>query len=159
MAHRFGAEGYAVALVSRSAARHADYLESLASAGVDAAAFTADAAYPASLRQAVTAILARFGRIDVGYYGPASMDGLPCSIVDLDADGAEQALRSIVPAVDFGALLLPEVRRHGGGLLFAGGLSSVYVGTLTIGGLTAATLDPDDLADVAWWLSVSPQKR
>jgi NAD(P)-dependent dehydrogenase (short-subunit alcohol dehydrogenase family) len=39
VAHRFGAEGYAVALVSRTATRHADYLRSLADAGVDAAAF------------------------------------------------------------------------------------------------------------------------
>jgi short-subunit dehydrogenase len=51
VAHRFGNEGYAVALVSRSAQRHADYLKSLADAGVDAAAFTADAAD--GLREAV----------------------------------------------------------------------------------------------------------
>jgi NAD(P)-dependent dehydrogenase (short-subunit alcohol dehydrogenase family) len=52
VAHRLGAEGYAVALVSRTATRHADYLRSLADAGVDAAAFTADAADPARLRRA-----------------------------------------------------------------------------------------------------------
>jgi NAD(P)-dependent dehydrogenase (short-subunit alcohol dehydrogenase family) len=76
VAHRFGKEGYAVALISRSADRHAGYLESLADDGVDAAAFTADAADPASLRQAIDAIRARFGRIDVGYYGPAAMMSL-----------------------------------------------------------------------------------
>ncbi|MDT5302473.1 MAG: hypothetical protein QOG79_5715 [Mycobacterium sp.] len=70
VAHRFGAEGYAVALVSRTATRHADYLRSLADAGVDAAAFTADAADPARLRRAVDAVRAWFGRIDMGYYGP-----------------------------------------------------------------------------------------
>ncbi len=58
-----------MALVSRSADRHADYLSSLAVAGVDAAAFTADAANPESLRHAVEATRARFGRIDVGHYG------------------------------------------------------------------------------------------
>jgi short-subunit dehydrogenase len=172
VAHRFGNEGYVVALVSRSAERHADYLKSLADAGVDAAAFTADAADPDRLREAVD---------------------------------AESALRSVVPAVGFAALLLPElIERGSGALLFAGGLSSVvpmpplgglalasaalrnyaitlnaalqpagvYAGTITIGGLiergdihramqanpdlfgnlTAATLNPDELADTVWRL-------
>jgi short-subunit dehydrogenase len=172
VAHRFGNEGYVVALVSRSAERHADYLKSLADAGVDAAAFTADAADPDRLRDAVD---------------------------------AESALRSVVPAVGFAALLLPElIERGSGALLFAGGLSSVvpmpplgglalasaalrnyaitlnaalqpagvYAGTITIGGLiergdihramqanpdlfgnlTAATLNPDELADTVWRL-------
>jgi hypothetical protein len=44
VAHRFGSEGYAVALVSRSSTRHADHLKSLADAGVEAAAFVAAAA-------------------------------------------------------------------------------------------------------------------
>lgn len=125
VAHRFGAEGYAVALVSRSSTRHADYLKSLADAGVEAAAFVADADDPAALRSAVDAVRERFGRIDVGYYGPNA--GVPLSdIVDLDAAGAEAALLGAVPAVDFASLLLPELRERGnGGLLFAGGLSSV----------------------------------
>ncbi|WP_414688086.1 SDR family NAD(P)-dependent oxidoreductase [Mycobacterium sp.] len=46
VAHRFGKEGFAVALVSRDADRHAAYLRALDAAGVDAAAFTADAADP-----------------------------------------------------------------------------------------------------------------
>jgi NADP-dependent 3-hydroxy acid dehydrogenase YdfG len=126
VAHRFGKEGYAVALISRSADRHAAYLESLADDGVDAAAFTADAADPASLRQAIDAIRARFGRIDVGYYGPAAMMSLAGDITTLDAAGAESALDGVLPAVDFASLLIPELTERGeGGLLFAGGLSSV----------------------------------
>ena len=47
-------------------------------------------------------------------------------ITDVDAPRAEAALRSVVPAVDFASLLLPELRERGsGGLLFVGGLSSV----------------------------------
>lgn len=42
IAHRFGREGYEVALVSRSTRRHEDYLASLADAGVKARAFAAD---------------------------------------------------------------------------------------------------------------------
>jgi NADP-dependent 3-hydroxy acid dehydrogenase YdfG len=204
VAQRFGKEGYAVALVSRSADRHADYLRALADAGVDAAAFTADAANPAQLRVAVDAVRKHFGRIDIGYYGPAAAMSLAGDITTLDAAGAESALREAVHAVDFASLLLPELTERGsGGLLFAGGLSSVipmpplaglalyaaalrnyavtlhaalapkgvYAGTITIGGLIdrgdiyqamqanpdmlgleAATLNPDDLADIVWRL-------
>jgi short-subunit dehydrogenase len=138
VAHRFGAEGYAVALISRSSARHADYLKSLEEAGVEAAAFVADAADPDALRSAVDAVRGRFGRIDVGYYGPAA--GVPLAdILDLDAAGAETALHDVVPAVDFASLLLPELRERGnGGLLFAGGLSSV-VPMPSLGGLALAS--------------------
>jgi NAD(P)-dependent dehydrogenase (short-subunit alcohol dehydrogenase family) len=139
VAHRFGKEGYAVALVSRSATRHADYLGSLADAGVDAAAFTADAADPDSLRHAVEAARARFGRIDVGYYGPADLGALFGDITTLDGAGAEEALRGVVPAVEFGSLLIPELTERGSGaLFFAGGLSSV-VPMPSLGGLALAS--------------------
>jgi NADP-dependent 3-hydroxy acid dehydrogenase YdfG len=126
VAHRFGKEGYAVALVSRSADRHPDYLHALDDASVDAAAFTADAADPAQLRQAIDAARKHFGRIDVGYYGPAATMSLAGDITTLDAANAQSALQEVVPAVDFASLLLPEFTERGdGGLLFAGGLSSV----------------------------------
>jgi NADP-dependent 3-hydroxy acid dehydrogenase YdfG len=126
VAQRFGKEGYAVALVSRSADRHSAYLEALDVAGVDAAAFTADAADPAQLRVAVDAARNHFGHINVGYYGPAAMMSLAGDITTLDAAGAETALKDVVPAVDFGSLLIPELTARGeGGLIFAGGLSSV----------------------------------
>jgi NADP-dependent 3-hydroxy acid dehydrogenase YdfG len=126
VAQRFGKEGYAVALVSRSADRHAAYLEALESAGIDAAAFTADAADPAQLRIAIDAARKHFGHIDVGYYGPAATMSLAGDIATLDAAGAEAALKDVLPAVDFGSLLIPELTERGqGGLIFAGGLSSV----------------------------------
>ena len=138
VAHRFGSEGYAVALVSRSPARHADYLNSLADAGVEAAAFVADATDPSGLRKAIDAARTHFGRIDVGYYGPAAM-APTADITALDAAGAENALLGVVPAVEFASSLLPELTaRGGGGLLFAGGLSSV-VPMPPLGGLTLAS--------------------
>ena len=93
----------------------------------DAAAFTADAADPAQVRVAVDAARKHFGRIDVGYYGPASAaDVVAGDITTLDAPGTEAALRGVVQAVDFASLLLPELTQRGsGGLLFPGGLSSV----------------------------------
>lgn len=200
VAHRFGAAGYRVALISRSSQRHSGYLAALADKGIEAAAFVADASRPDQLHSAIDAVRARFGRIDVGYYGPAAFETAPTGdITDLDAAGARAALNSVVPAVDFTSQLLPEMRERGsGGLLFAGGLSSVvpmpalgglalaaaalrnyavtlhaalapagiYAGTLTIGGLIERgdihramagnaelpTIDPDELADLAWGL-------
>jgi len=204
VAQRFGKEGYAVALVSRSAHRHAGYLEALDAAGVDAAAFTADAMDSHSLQHAIDAVRKHFGRIDVGYYGPAAVMSIAGDITTLDPAAAEESLRGVVAAVEFGSLLLPElVERGSGGLLFAGGLSSVvpmpplggmalwaaglrnyavtlhaalapkgvYAGTITIGGLIdrgdiyqamqanpdmlgieAATLNPDELAEIVWRL-------
>lgn len=108
VAQRFGKEGYAVALISRSADRHADYLQALDAADVEAAAFTADAADPVQLRAAVDAVRKHFGRIDVGYYGPAAMMSLAGDITTLAAADAESALREVVPAVDFASLLLPS---------------------------------------------------
>jgi NAD(P)-dependent dehydrogenase (short-subunit alcohol dehydrogenase family) len=138
VAHRFGSEGYAVGLISRSSARHDEYLRSLRDAGVEAAAFVADAADSAALHQAVGAARAHFGRIDVGYYGPAAV-APTADITALDAAGAEAALLGVVPAVDFASLLLPELTARGnGGVLFAGGLSSV-IPMPPLGGLALAS--------------------
>ena len=126
VAHRFGSQGHTVALISRTDTRHQSYLDSLAAAGIEAAAFTADADDPAALRAAVGAVRERFGRIDIGYYGPADARLLAGDIVTLDATGAETAFRSVVSAVDFASLIIGELTERGsGGLLFVGGLSSV----------------------------------
>jgi NADP-dependent 3-hydroxy acid dehydrogenase YdfG len=47
-------------------------------------------------------------------------------ITTLTATDAEAALKGVLPAVDFASLLIPELTERGeGGLIFAGGLSSV----------------------------------
>ena len=139
VAHRFGSEGYAVALISRSTRRHADYLASLADAGVPSVAFAADVTDSAALHRAVDAARSHYGRIDVGYYGPAGAPPVG-DITTLDAQSATAALLSVVvPAVDFASSLLPELTARGsGGLLFAGGLSSV-VPMPPLGGLALAS--------------------
>ena len=139
VAHRFGLEGHAVALISRSADRHAGYLSSLADAGIEAIAIAADAADAAALRSAIETVRERFGRIDVGYFGPAALDPPPGDITALNGAGAEEALRGVAPAVDFASLLIPELTQRGaGGLLFAGGLSSV-VPMPPLGGMALAS--------------------
>lgn len=205
IARRFGAAGHSVALVSRSDARHAGYLAELASAGIAAEAFVADVNDREQVASVVDAIEAKHG-IDVLYYGPGAGDAArPMPITETTADEVRSSMSSVYAAVDIGGRVLPGMIARGrGGLLFAGGLSSVrpmpalgalavssaalrnyavtlhagldgtgvYAGSLTIGGviergdihrlvtsrpeefgdLGGRTLDPDDLADVAWKL-------
>jgi short-subunit dehydrogenase len=152
--------------------------------------------------------LDEIGAVDVVYYGPGAtdFDDLPGEITTTTSDDARAAMRWVYPAIDVVQHVLPGVVERGGGLLFAGGLSSVvpmpmlgafavgsaalrnyavtlnaaladkgaYAGTLTIGGvvergdihrmvqsrpeqfgdLAGRTLDPDDVAEVAWRMFV-----
>jgi len=60
-----------VALVSRSDTRHAAYVESLASAGIEAGSYVADVRDTKQLLSVLDAVAERYGRIDVVYYGRA----------------------------------------------------------------------------------------
>ncbi|GAA1560763.1 SDR family NAD(P)-dependent oxidoreductase [Actinomadura kijaniata] len=127
IAHRFGREGRPVALVSRGADRHEGYVRSLADAGVKAEAFAADVRgdrFPAVLDE----IADRLGPVEVLYYGAFGADpaGGPTPILDAGSDHVRRAMDWIYPAVDAARAVLPGMLELGaGGLLFAGGLSSV----------------------------------
>jgi len=141
IAHRFGREGYAVALVSRSDARHAGYVASLAEAGIDARAFVADVRDREQLVSALGAIIEEYGGVEVAYYGPVAMDpnALPKPIIEADASSVEQAMTWVYPAFDVvGAVLPGMLERGSGGVLIAGGLSSV-VPMPALGGLAISS--------------------
>lgn len=164
MARLLGREGFRVALVSRSDARHGGYLADLAERGVEATAHVADVTDADQL----TSALERIGDVELAYYGPAPTLGEIVPITDMDVATAWAALESVLPAVRTVNAVLPAMLKRGsGGLIFAGGLSSVrpmpmlgqlvlpvaalrnyaltlnaalaergvYAGTLTIGGL------------------------
>jgi NADP-dependent 3-hydroxy acid dehydrogenase YdfG len=205
IAHRFGQQGHRVALVSRTDIRHAGYLASLTEAGIQAASFVADVRDRAQVISTIDAITERFDHPEIVYYGPAALDPAdrPKPITEVDRMSVHNAMSWLYAAVEFvGAVLPGMIERGSGGLLLAGGLSSVvpmpalgslalssaalrnyavtlnaalaergiYAGTLTIGGLIergdihrfvvanpqvfgstkAQTLNPDDIADVAW---------
>ncbi|WP_328606353.1 SDR family NAD(P)-dependent oxidoreductase [Amycolatopsis sp. NBC_00345] len=126
IAHRFGREGYDVALVSRTDTRHAGYLASLADAGITAEAFVGDVRD--GVLTTLDAITERFGAIDFVYYGPAGTDpdSFPTAITEADSAAVARAMSWVYPAIDVVGRVLPGMRERGrGGLLFAGGLSSV----------------------------------
>jgi NAD(P)-dependent dehydrogenase (short-subunit alcohol dehydrogenase family) len=128
IAHRFGREGHAVALLSRSAARHPGYLKSLADAGIQATAHAADVHDPDALRAALAEIAAAHGTPDVVYYGPGALDpaARPAPILDTDSGAVRDAMSTVYAAVDVvGAFLPGMLARGSGAVLVAGGLSSV----------------------------------
>jgi NAD(P)-dependent dehydrogenase (short-subunit alcohol dehydrogenase family) len=124
LAQRFAAEGYDIALVSRSPARHGSYLAALPAPG---RAYAADLTDPAALRDAVARITKDFGRIDVAYFGPAAVGAR--GIVALPGagpDAVREALETtLLPAVTLVDAVLPELTGNHGALLFAGGLSGL----------------------------------
>ncbi|BDT92310.1 short-chain dehydrogenase [Nocardia sputorum] len=124
MARRFGREGFRVALVSRSDARHAAYLADLASRGIDATAHVADVTDRSRLG-AVLGDIRGGGPIGMVYYGPGPTQH-PVPITDVDAATAQSAFEWVWPAIDVVSDVLPGMLEHGdGALFFAGGLSSV----------------------------------
>lgn len=129
IAHRFGREGYAVELVSRTDARHDRYLDELAEDGItNARAHAADAGDRDRMRAVLDDIAERNGGISVLYYGPAAIDParFPVPITETDADGVRALMDATYPAIDIAHAVLPGmIARGDGGLLFAGGLSAV----------------------------------
>ncbi|MGW4093338.1 SDR family NAD(P)-dependent oxidoreductase [Nocardia sp. NPDC004750] len=124
MARRFGREGFRVALISRSDARHAGYLADLAERGVAATAHVADVTDRSRLG-AILGDIRREGPIGMVYYGPGPTQQ-PVPITDIDAATARSAFEWVWPAVDVVSGVLPGMLDRGkGALLFAGGLSSV----------------------------------
>ncbi len=141
IAHRFGREGYRIALVSRSAARHAAYNSALAEAGIESDAFVADVGEHDQLAAALDAATERFGPVDTVYYGPgaAALGKRPEPIAETGTAHVREAMGIVYPAVDLVQLVLPGmIERGGGSLLFAGGLSAVMP-MPPLGGLAVAS--------------------
>lgn len=128
MARRFGAEGYAVALISRSPERHPGYVAELAAAGVEAAGFAADVHDRERVLAALDEITVRFGPVGLLYYGPGAADvtAMPEPITQTTSGDVRKAMGVVYAAVDVVGHVLPGmVDRGEGGLLFAGGLGAV----------------------------------
>lgn len=129
MARRFGREGFAVALVSRTGARHAGYRAELAADGVESRGYATDVTDPEQVRGVLARIAADLGEIDTVYYGPAAADlgGGIVALPDADAAAVRASFESaVLPAVDLVAAALPRMLERGdGALFFGGGLSGL----------------------------------
>ncbi|GAA0699677.1 SDR family NAD(P)-dependent oxidoreductase [Dyella marensis] len=135
LAARFGRDGYRVALVARRAAPLQERVAELASAGIEAAAFTADLGQLDGIPALVQAIEQRFGAIDVAVYAPVPsiFDFIPAaevsasvlkSAADVFMYGPVEVARAVLPA---------QLKRGEGAVVIVSGLSAV----LPVPGLTA----------------------
>ncbi len=128
IARRFGRAGHPVAVVSRSARRHGDYLEQLQAEGATAIAEVADVLDRDRLAPALTRIEQRLGPIEVLYYGPAGMDpnDFPVSIEAITGDTVRNSSGLLHAAVDAVSAVLPGMLERGRGtILLPTGLSAI----------------------------------
>lgn len=125
MAHRFGEEGFQVALISRSATRHGDYLAELEADGIDARAYTADVTDAERFRGVLDEIAGE-GDIELVYYGPMPTMTRAAPITEMDMAAAQSVFKWVWPAINAVESVLPRmIARGSGGVLIAGGLSSL----------------------------------
>lgn len=125
VARRFAAEGWSLALVSRTDARHAGYRAELAGAPVHT--YAADLTDPDALAAVVGRAEADLGGLGAVYYGPAAaMPGI-VPLPQADAPAVAGALDvMLLPAVRTASLVLPGMLARGdGALLYAVGLSGL----------------------------------
>jgi NADP-dependent 3-hydroxy acid dehydrogenase YdfG len=154
VAQKFGTEGFSVALVGRSQDRLAAGVSALKAAGIDAAAFTADAADPAAIGKAIRDVRAQLGQITVIHWN--AFGGTEAGDL-LTADPA--ALRSIFDVAVFGLLAatreaLPDLKSAGNGavLITNGGFGELspeidaYVTSVNAMGVALANAAKNKLA-------------
>ena len=122
VAEKFGAEGFQVALVGRSAEKLGAGVKALEAKGVKAAAFTADLGDPVAIRGMVEQVRAAFGPISVlewTAYSSGNVGG------DLHTTKPEE-VRSLFDVSVVGLLaavqaLLPDLKSEKGALLVTNG--------------------------------------
>jgi NADP-dependent 3-hydroxy acid dehydrogenase YdfG len=115
VAEKFGGEGFTIAIIGRSEERLANGVSHLASRGIIAYAFPADAANAASLGNAIKSIRAKIGPITVlhwnAYGGLEAGDLLTASRAAVQ-NGFDVAVFGLLAAVDEA---LPDLRASGDG--------------------------------------------
>jgi NAD(P)-dependent dehydrogenase (short-subunit alcohol dehydrogenase family) len=128
IAKTFGAQGFSIALLSKSPVTLELLVGELAKQGIEAAAFTADVLDHHSIAAGLDAAKKRFGRIDVLEVSPLSPSMQLLPVLDVKPENVQ-------PFLDFtlhGAIaatnhVLPDMLERGSGtILFTTGASSVY---------------------------------
>jgi NAD(P)-dependent dehydrogenase (short-subunit alcohol dehydrogenase family) len=144
LARRFGAGGYAVALIGRRAAEVERHVQALSAQGLEARGFPGDATDPAAVGKIFSAIRETLGDPEVLIYNAAIVGGgslLEAGFDEfrrrfaVDTDGALLAVQEVAPAM----------RRAGRGtILFSGGSLAVHPqavwGVLSVGKAAQRTM-------------------
>jgi NADP-dependent 3-hydroxy acid dehydrogenase YdfG len=128
VARRFGREGFGVALIARTESKVMALAGELRGEGIDASAFPCDVTDRAALVDAITAIIERFGQIDVVEFAPTGLDwlGHVTPTLELTVESLEYLLDVLVraPIAVFGAVLPGMLARGDGALLMGTGGSA-----------------------------------
>jgi NAD(P)-dependent dehydrogenase (short-subunit alcohol dehydrogenase family) len=128
IAKTFGARGYRVALLSRNSAKQERLVAELATHGIIAAPFLADARDYGSVASGFAAVKQRFGSIDVLEFSPADCTLPLPSATELTHENVQISIDFYVHgAVATVNQVLPDMLARGSGtILFTTGASSVY---------------------------------
>lgn len=132
VARRFGAEGFAVGLISRHPGRLDGLVEELANDGVHAEAFAADVRAPASVARALEQVTESLGPIEVLQYSPLPqkdfmrpvLETTPADLVgpvEFSIYGSVAAVHQVLPGMRF-------LGKNRGTILFVNGGSAVTPG-------------------------------
>jgi short-subunit dehydrogenase len=127
VAHRFGREGYELALVARNEKRLNEHVDQLAAEGIKAHAFTANLADPTNATDTLTTIQKTLGPPQVLLYSAMADFKHVARPADIDVDNLtpvlDQILRTPVALVN---QALPDlVERGDGGVLLSYGASAL----------------------------------
>lgn len=127
VAHRFGREGYELALVARNEQRLNEHVRTLGEAGIQAHAFTADLTDQTSATEALSKIQKELGAVDVLLYSALGDLQHIAQPGDLHADNLRPLLDQILlTPVTLAHQALPDlVERGDGGILFSYGGSAL----------------------------------
>ena len=126
VARRFGAEGFAIALISRDQAKLDVLAAQLRDAGLVARGYAADVREPAALEDALARAAAELGPVTALQYSPLPSRDYLKPVLDLTPDLALEALRfSALGLIHAARAVLPAMRAAGEGtiLLINGGTS------------------------------------
>ena len=126
VARRFGAEGFAVALISRDQSKLDVMVEELSAAGVSARGYAADVRVPATVENALVRAAQELGPITALQYSPLPSRDYLKPVLDLTPELALEALQfSALGLIHAVRAVLPGMRERGDGsvILINGGTS------------------------------------
>lgn len=124
-ARRFGAEGYRVGMIARTATHLAAHQQSLAAAGVDAQFAAADVADPQALRDAIDKLVVTAGTPGVVLFNAVDRAVGRAMTISPDAVSRALAVSALGALTALQALLPVMSERRTGSLLFTGSVRAL----------------------------------
>jgi NADP-dependent 3-hydroxy acid dehydrogenase YdfG len=156
VARRFGREGLAVGLVSRTQSKLDDLAEQLESEGIRAAGAAADIRDPEALAGAITSLVERLGPVAVLSYSPLPAPEFMKPVLEMTVDDVRGPLEfSVLGSVAAArAVIGPMLEAGNGTILFTTGGAAINpyparagVGVSFAGEVAYARMLHDELAD------------